>query len=377
MKRCYFFLLLLIPGSFTALCQSVTFILRSPNLPDSSKVYITGSAPQLSNWNPGSVKMTFSGNHTWQKQLQLQPQNGLEYKYTLGSWAQEGTDTAGKPLQNFIINIANDTVIQDEVNNWQKDEEPPVTDGITGTVKYHRNLKGKGIPPRDLVVWLPPDYDTAKGKRYPVLYMHDGQNIFDPATSAFGNEWRIDETADSLIRSHAIEPIIVVGIYNTPNRSDEYTPGKQANAYMDFVVNTVKPLIDQTYRTKPGPKDTATGGSSAGGIVAFMLAWEHPDVFSKTICMSPAFKIEDIDYVDNVLAYQGKKKPLFFYIDNGGIELEKRLQPGVDQMLAALQAKGYKEGKDFYWEKAPKAPHSEAAWAKRMPAALKLLFPAK
>jgi len=377
MKRHPLLFLLLILGSFTAASQSVTFILQSPNLPDSSKVYITGNAPQLENWNPAGVEMKFTGNHTWQQQLQLQPQNGLEYKYTLGSWAQEGTDTAGYPLQNFIINVANDTVIKDEVNNWQKGKKAPVAGGITGTVKYHRSLKGKGIPARDLVVWLPPNYDTAKRKRYPVLYMHDGQNIFDPATSAFGNEWRIDETADSLIRSHTIEPIIVVGIYNTPKRSNEYTPGKLGSAYMDFVVNTVKPLIDQTYRTKPGPKNTATGGSSAGGIIAFMLAWEHPQVFSKAICMSPAFKIEDIDYVDDVLAYQGKKKSLFFYIDNGGIALENKLQPGVDKMLAALKAKGYKEGKDFYWEKAPKAPHSEAAWAKRMPTALKLLFPAK
>ncbi|MBF9251865.1 histidine kinase [Pontibacter sp. 172403-2] len=374
MKRHFLLFLLLIPYSFSALGQSVTFILQSPNLPDTSKVYITGSAPQLGNWNPAGVEMKHTGNHTWQKQLQL-PQNSIEYKYTLGSWAQEGTDAAGQPLQNFTINIANDTVIQDEVNNWKIGEKPPVAGGITGTVKYHRNLKGKGIPSRDLVVWLPPDYDTAKNKRYPVLYMHDGQNIFDPATSSFGNEWRIDETADSLIKAGAIEPVIVVGIYNTPDRSDEYTPGKQANAYMNFVVNTVKPLIDQTYRTKSGRKYTATGGSSAGGIVAFMLAWEHPDVFSKAICMSPAFKIEDIDYVDNVLAYQGKKKPLFFYIDNGGIALENKLQPGVDQMLAALKAKGYQEGKDFYWQKAPQARHSETAWAKRMPVALKLLFP--
>ena len=108
--------------------------------------------------------------------------------------------------------------------------------------------------------------------------------------------------------------------------------------------------------------------------MAFMLAWEYPEVFSKAICMSPAFKIQHIDYVDDVLNYSGKKKKLYFYIDNGGIELEEKLQPGIDEMLQALKAKGYKENKDFVWVKAPQDKHSEGAWARRMPLALKLIF---
>jgi predicted alpha/beta superfamily hydrolase len=172
-----------------------------------------------------------------------------------------------------------------------------------------------------------------------------------------------------------MQPAIVVGIYNTSDRSQEYTPGEKGTAYMHFVVNQVKPLIDQTYRTMPGREHTVGGGSSAGGIISFMLAWEYPQVFSKAICMSPAFKIEDIDYVKTVRAYEGKKKDLFFYIDNGGIELETRLQPGVDAMLTALREKGYREGDDYYWVKAPGARHSEAAWAKRLPLALKRCFP--
>jgi predicted alpha/beta superfamily hydrolase len=207
-----------------------------------------------------------------------------------------------------------------------------------------------------------------------VLYLHDGQNVFDPATSSFGVDWRVDETADSLIRAGEIAPMIIVGIYNTTDRMEEYTPGEKGTAYMDLVVNTIKPLIDQHYRTKSGPKHTLTGGSSAGGIMAFMLAWEHPKVFSKAICMSPAFKVMHIDYVKDVLAYQGKKKDLFFYIDNGGIDLEEKLQPGIDDMLEALQQKGYREGKTYYWVHDPEAPHFESAWAKRMPLALKLML---
>jgi enterochelin esterase-like enzyme len=122
--------------------------------------------------------------------------------------------------------------------------------------------------------------------------MHDGQNIFGPVTSSFGTDWSVDETADDLIKKKSIEPVIVVGIYNTSDRLKEYTPGEKGTAYMDFVVKTVKPLIDSTYRTKPDRKNTIVGGSSAGGIMSFMLVWEHADVFSKAFGMSPAFRLE-------------------------------------------------------------------------------------
>ncbi|NDK55328.1 alpha/beta hydrolase-fold protein [Pontibacter fetidus] len=357
-----------------ALLKTVTFKLYAPSLADSSTVYIAGSEPQIGNWNPGKVKLQSKGNHTWQIQVQFPAQTHLEYKYTLGSWDREGTDAKGFPLQNFSTTITQDTTIANTIEHWLDKKTRPFKGGITGMVKYHKGLKATGLQDRDIIVWLPEGYQQSKGKKYPVLYMHDGQNIVDPATSSFGVDWHLDETADSLIKAKAIKPIVIVGIYNTSDRSDEYTPGPKGTAYMDFVVNTVKPFIDKTYRTKKGRKHTAIGGSSAGGIMAFMLAWEYPEVFSKAICMSPAFKIQHIDYVDDVMNYSGKKKKVFLYIDNGGIELEERLQPGIDDMLQALKAKGYKENKDFVWVKAPQDKHSEAAWARRMPLALKLIF---
>lgn len=260
------------------------------------------------------------------------------------------------------------------LDNWDPAKtEKELAGGITGTVVYHRNLKAGNLKPRDLIVWLPPGYEYGR-RRYPVLYMHDGKNVFDPATSTFGVDWRLDETADSLIRKGEMEPAIIVGIYNTPDRMEEYVPGNMGAAYMDFVVNTVKPLVDQKYRTMTGRRHTLTGGSSAGGTIAFMLAWEHPEVFSKAICMSPAFKIMHIDYVKEVRAYTGRKKKLKFYIDNGGIDLEARLQPGIDEMLQALQLQGYLKGKDYIWVQKKEAQHNEAAWAKRMPTAFKFML---
>jgi enterochelin esterase-like enzyme len=285
----------------------------------------------------------------------------------------KNTDAQDKPLQNSNLQLNSKAIAQHGLKHWIEKTGKPIEGGITGTVVYHRNLSADSLKSRDLIVWLPPGYQKGS-KRYPVIYMHDGQNVFDPATSSFGVDWRIDETADSLIRSKQMEPAIIVGINNTSDRMEEYVPGAKGSAYMDFVVNTVKPLIDQTYRTKSGAKHTLTGGSSAGGTMAFMLAWEYPEVFSKAICMSPAFKIMHIDYVKDVQAYTGKKKKLKLYIDNGGIDLEARLQPGIDEMLQALQSQGYREGKDYLWMLDEKAQHNEAAWAKRMPTALQSLL---
>ena len=364
--------------AFIFLLVRLTFILTSPDLPSDTTVYITGSVEQLGSWNPGKVKMEPKGDHTWTKEISLSTPVSIEYKYTLGTWEREGADANGSPLANSVADVSEDKTVKDTVLFWTKGGRQRVNHGqITGTVRYHRGLRGAGIQDRDLVVWLPPGYEADKTRRYPVVYMHDGQNIFDPVTSAFGVDWSIDETADDLIRKKSIEPLIVVGIYNTSDRMKEYTPGDKGTAYMNFVVKTVKPLIDSTYRTKPDRKNTIVGGSSAGGIISFMLVWEHPDVFSKAICMSPAFRSLSPggwDYTRVVQNSNGNKKNLFFYIDNGGIGLDSQLQPGIDEMLTALKAKGYAEGKNFVFVHDPTAKHFEADWAKRFPSALKFVL---
>jgi len=353
----------------------VTFVLTSPDLPDDTPVYITGGVEQLGNWNPAKVKMDSKGNHTWIKEITVERQQSIEYKYTLGSWEREGADANGAPLQNLVAKVGpGTTTTNDTILFWTKGPRQRVVKGqITGTVRYHRAMKGAGIKERDVIVWLPPGYETEK-TRYPVLYMHDGQNVFDPATSAFGVDWQIDETVSALIKQKTIPPMIVVGIYNTSDRFKEYTPGETGTAYVNFVVSTLKPFIDASYRTKRDRKDTLVGGSSAGGIISFMIVWEHPDVFSKAICMSPAFKSPSSiatkwDYV-KMVAGSKKRDHVFFYVDNGGVGLESQLQPGIDEMVATLKAKGYREGKDFVLLIDPAARHSEADWAKRFPNAL-------
>lgn len=355
--------------------RTVIFTVFSPDLPDTAKVFIAGSLPELGFWNPSKVAMQNEGNHVWSKKISVSQGISVEYKFTLGSWERQAADASGQGFQNFVVNVKRDTTVKHSIFFWKtgESEKRIISGKITGTTAYHRQLSGDGLAPRDIIVWLPPDYDKNKKQRYPVVYMHDGQNIVDPATSSFGVDWKIDETSDSLIRNKVTRPFIVVGIYNTSDRTKEYTPGEGGTAYMKFVVEKVKPLVDATYRTMPNRKNTIVGGSSAGGLISFMLAWEYPTVFSKAICMSPAFKIMQIDYVKTVLESK-EKKNVFFYIDNGGIGLETQLQPGIDAMMEALVLKGFKKDKDYFYVVEPTAKHFESDWAKRFPMAIKKCF---
>ena len=253
--------------------------------------------------------------------------------------------------------------------------------GIQGKLQYHRAFKGEGLKDRDVVVWLPPGYDSSK-KNYPVLYLQDGQNVFDPATSAFGKEWRADETADSLIRSGKLRQVIIVGIYNTADRSHEYLPWKKNQLYQQFIIKMLKPFIDQQYRTRKEAKYNFIGGASAGATIAFMMVWEHPDVFSKAICMSPAFKNpegfkEAFNYITEVKEGPRHPRKIFIYMDNGGRDLDQLLQPGVDEMIRALASKKYRAGRDFIFLKDEPATHNEEAWASRLPFALQRVIGTK
>ncbi len=348
-----------------------TFRMTSPSLQHSSKVCITGNLQQLGFWDPGKVVMEQTGDHTWSTTVTLGGPDTIEYKYTLGRWEWEGADASLKPLGNYRVCISSDTVLHDTVLAWtDRPLEKRRQNTITGTSHTYPGFKGKGLLDRDVVVWIPPGYASDTTRRYPVIYLHDGQNIFDEATSAFGTEWGVDEAIDSLSRAGEIPPVIAVAICNTPDRSVEYLPGDTAQIYMDFIVGELKPFIDSMYRTLPGPEHTLTCGASAGGAIAFMLVWEHPDVFSKGICMSPALKVLKYDYVGTVAATGERRENIFLYMDVGGIGVDTLLQPGMKEMADLLERKGYRRGTDFVVVVEPSASHDEAAWGRRFPGAL-------
>ncbi len=356
--------------------NKITLTVISSQVNDSSNVYVSGNNILFGDWNAGKTELTKINDSVWSKTFSFPKGTILEFKFTKGTWETEALSSKKAIPQNTVVKLISDTTIAQTIHYW-KDELNPINNfhgQITGTVKYLKQLTGNGILPRDVIVWLPPDYYKNKARHYPVLYMNDGQNIFDPATSSFSVDWQIDETADSLIRNNVIAPLIIVGIYNTQDRNLDYSLGKKGSAYMEFVVNKIKPLIDSTFRTKPGRKYTAIGGSSMGGLISFMFVWQYSSVFSKAICMSPALKIDQFDFVKTIASDNSKRKNIYIYLDNGGIGLEERLQPGIDDMLNILVKKGFEYNKNLFWIKDSEARHNEAAWAKRMAFPLQLFF---
>ena len=374
MKKKFFLLALVLVFNIHAQTVNVLIKVISPTLEDTSKVFISGNTEEFGNWNPGAVLLDNVGNKTWAKKFRISKGVRLEYKFTKGSWATEALGNDSSVPQNYVLIANSDTTIDVTIVNWRDKFNFTVKGQITGKVDNHKNFVIDGLKPRDIFVWLPPGYDWESDKRYPVLYMHDGQNLVDPRTSNTFIDWQVDETADSLIRNGEIEPIIIVGINNTDNRGTEYSKTPLGELYMKLIVEEIKPFIDKNYRTLPDRLNTAVGGSSMGGLISFILAWDYPEVFSKAACFSPAFMFRDFNYVDEIKKYSGKKKNLMFYIDNGGVGLESILQPGIDEMMEVLKMKGYNEERDFFLFIDKEAEHNEAAWAERMWRPLKLFF---
>lgn len=237
---------------------------------------------------------------------------------------------------------------------------------------------------RQLVVFVPPGYEDEPQRRYPVLYMQDGQNLFDPATSYVpGKHWRMDQTADLAIREGRVEPVIIVGIYHAcENRVTEYTPtkdakrgGGRADLYARALIEVIKPFIDSTYRTLPCFKNTGIGGSSLGGLVSLYLGLEHPNVFGRVAAMSPSAWWDRRTIVR--LARQQQPKPrLSIWLDTGTREGVEALLD-VRNLRDAFENQGWNEGMDLNYMEAVGGVHDEAAWAARVRPMLKFLFPPK
>ena len=228
---------------------------------------------------------------------------------------------------------------------------------------------------RALRIYLPPSYYENKAKRYPVLYMHDGQNLFDAKTAAFGAEWGIDETMNRLIAAGTIDEAIVVGIDNSPERLQEYTPccdpkygGGRLDTYERFLIETVKPHIDQAYRTLPGKDTTALMGSSLGAIASIYIAQRHPELFSKAGGVSSSFWWNKREMV----AKPGVRVPVKFYIDSGNKEDALEDSKAMRDAMVKL---GYKEGGDLMFHIEEGGVHNEKSWAARVARPLAWFFP--
>jgi predicted alpha/beta superfamily hydrolase len=254
----------------------------------------------------------------------------------------------------------------------------------TGDFRAHPKFSSRFLhTDRDVLVYLPPCYETEPLRRYPVLYLHDGQNLFDGATSFIpGQDWRVGETARSLIESRAIEPLIIVGVYNTGReRVEEYTPsadprlrvGGKAALYGRLIVEELKPFVDSRYRTKAGACDTGLGGSSLGGLVTMYLGLRYPDVFGKLAVVSPSVWWDGRRILSDVSAFVSDRRARV-WLDMGTDE-GAHATADARSLRDALVARGWREGADLKYFEAEGARHTEAAWAARVEPFLRFLFP--
>jgi len=260
--------------------------------------------------------------------------------------------------------------------------------GITGTVRLHEQVDSSlsAVPPRNVVVWLPPGYsDPANAdRRYPVLYMHDGQNGFDPSTAFLGREWHADEVADRLVRQGRMPPLIIVGIWNTPERVAEYTPdqdmepdrgdgkpqglGGRGLAYLAWIVNDLKPMIDAQYRTRTGPSDTAMMGSSLGGIISLAAAEHHAATFGRVAAVSPSLWWNRGGVID-----RWRERPPA--IDRLWICMGDRERRGLDERLRGFEtAIRPAYGPRLHAEVVPGGTHDEPSWSARLDRVLMFLM---
>jgi predicted alpha/beta superfamily hydrolase len=229
---------------------------------------------------------------------------------------------------------------------------------------------------RTVRLYLPPSYESAPQRRYPVIYMHDAQNLFDDATSFVG-EWGIDEALDELARTRGFEAIVVGIDHGDAERVHELSPWTnpkygpaQGDQYMAFIVDVVKPFVDARYRTQPGRESTAIVGSSMGGLMSHYALLRYPQVFGKAAIFSPSYWYSGEVYVQTAAHPWPRGTRTYFYI--GGREGDESV-PDVDRMIALLRTQDHAAG-DIALHVVPGAEHNERAWRAEFPRAITWLF---
>lgn len=356
-------LLLLLPALKPAAQHKVRFVINKfPTYHRSGdSVFLAGN---FNGWNPHDPKLGFGKDG-----ITIELGKGMyEYKFTHGSWEGVESGNDGAPQPNHTITIESDTTLFVDIDHWA-DHFPRKTKESTASKNVQILDTAFYIPQlnrhRRVWIYLPESYATSK-KKYPVLYMQDGQNVFDNATASFG-EWGVDEALDVLGKRHC-EVIVVAVDHGSEKRISEYSPfdteryGKgEGDAYVDFLAHTLMPYINRHYRTKKSPKYTAIAGSSMGGLISFYALLKYPNVFGVAGVFSPAFWI-----VPQLKAYTEKraakaKGRLYFYA--GGQESE-RMVPDVLQISETLNHQSKAEITSHIRDD---GRHSEQMWSEEFP----------
>ena len=374
---------------------AVTFTVRvPPNTPADQVLYLSGSVPALGNWDAAGVPLARQPDGTYRATVpDLLNSMDYAFKVTRGTWGSVETDAGGKEIPNHTFTAGRDGAVNVAVANWvDTGQSVPGRVTMTGDVrlhkKFHSNLLNND---RTLIVYLPPDYEKDKSARFPVLYLQDGQNLFDEATSYQGIEWKLDEAAQELNGQHKIRPAILVGVYNTPARDAEYTPplagapkdGAKGDLYARMLVEEIKPFIDKTYRTQPGRETTLVGGGSLGGLVALYAAKAHHDVFGHVVALSPWLRLGDKPIVTELVGDGAWLKDTKLFVEMGtapghnypgGEASAANAVADAQALVAVLTKAGLEPGRQFQYVEIEGGRHNEQSWQAIVPQMLLAVF---
>jgi predicted alpha/beta superfamily hydrolase len=375
MKRIFFLAVVLVTFLFSFSQHIVRFSVSSPPGQTPDSIFIAGS---FNGWNPADKNYRFQkdakarlndsvgqGNYFFETKL---VDATHEFKITRGSWTKVECTKNGADIQNRVLKLSSDTTIKLVVEEWA-DHFIKKPRHSTATKNVHIIDTAFRIPQlnrtRRIWIYLPPDYNASKS-RYAVMYMHDGQNVFDDSTS-FAGEWGVDELMDSI--SAKKKEMIVVGIDNGgAKRINEYCPydmekfGKgEGDEYLDFLVKTLKPYVDKNYRTKKDKEDTYIAGSSMGGLISMYAVLKYPTIFGGAGVFSPAFWVGPKIFDD--IETKGKQVNSKIYFYCGGLEgetMEPDMVKAFEEMRTVSKSK-------METSVRPDGKHTESVWREEFP----------
>jgi len=359
-----------------------------PETPRYQTLYLAGNVKELGSWRAEGLELKKEDDGKYHAYIQVSGGIPIEYKVTRGSWNSVERGADGAEMANRTLDPVKTQAVGIQVATWvDQGKSEPGKSTDTGDIRRHVGFHSTLLNnDRTIAVYLPPGYDQNTDQRYPVLYMQDGQNLFDTATSFAGVEWNADETAEKLINEGTINPVIIVGIYNSPDRTEEYTPWQASEDdpvalgvyYGWFAAYEVKPFVDKTYRTLPDRENTAIAGSSLGGLIALDTARAHNDIFGACAALSPSLWSAEGELLSQWTADHDWMNGTRFWIDMGEGETEDypagEAVPHLQSLVTTLESAGLTKGSDYQDLVAEGDEQNEAAWSKRFDQVLIYLY---
>ena len=376
-------------------CCAATIVASVPE--GTPALYLAGDLETLGPWKADGMLMTGAGRE--RKAIIRAPAGTeFEYKFTLGTWEREALGPSGMVMANFRLRIDQDVEVRHEIADFKKDVKEYIADwqgsGVRGTLVYWPDVGSEFLSEkRHVEIWLPPGYDENPDRRYKVLYMSDGQNLFDPRIANTGVDWGVDEAVTALVEEGVIEPVIVVGAWSSSRRGEEYSPWHGAENYARFLIEELSPRVNAEFRTLTGPENTAHMGSSMGGLLSFYLAIHHAEAFGACGCISTHFPLSEAivaqyfqfadrsatpdpepyilkDIANGLTAPPGAR----LWFDYGSLTLDADYGPTHDAVRTWLLAQDRIEGEDFVVRRYEGAEHNEASWRARLKDSLTFLY---